>query len=87
MVRHIQSQDRTSPRRQLGSHPSTQRVSGLTFLASIIAVDVLFSVFSFVRCVQFSADGKYLATACDQTVQVYDTRTGSKTRFGSRGAF
>jgi len=34
---------------------------------------------SFVFCVCFSADGKYLATGCEDTAQIYDTETGVKT--------
>jgi glucose repression regulatory protein TUP1 len=34
---------------------------------------------SVVCCVRFSADGKYLATGCNRTAQIYDTRTGAKT--------
>jgi len=29
--------------------------------------------------VRFSADGKYLATGCNRTAQIYDTKTGAKT--------
>ena len=29
-------------------------------------------------CVRFSADGKYLATGCNRTAQIYDTKTGQK---------
>ncbi|KAF9023341.1 WD40 repeat-like protein [Hymenopellis radicata] len=32
-----------------------------------------------VCCVQFSADGKYLATGCNRTAQIYDVKTGQKT--------
>ncbi|KAJ7697653.1 WD40-repeat-containing domain protein [Mycena rosella] len=32
-----------------------------------------------VCCVQFSADGKYLATGCNRTAQIYDVKTGVKT--------
>ena len=39
------------------------------------------SVFSVVACVRFSADGKYLATGCNKTAQIYDTGTGTKTWF------
>ena len=42
----------------------------------------MFSAFSYVRCVQFSADGEYLATACEWTAQIYDTKTGAKIWFG-----
>ncbi|KAJ7281959.1 chromatin associated protein [Mycena rebaudengoi] len=32
-----------------------------------------------VCCVQFSSDGKYLATGCNRTAQIYDVQTGHKT--------
>ncbi|BEI79920.1 hypothetical protein CcaverHIS002_0104490 [Cutaneotrichosporon cavernicola] len=32
-----------------------------------------------VCCVKFSNDGKYLATGCNRTAQIYDTKTGAKT--------
>ena len=32
-----------------------------------------------VCCVRFSADGKFLATGCNRTAQIYDTKTGAKT--------
>ncbi|KIL58731.1 hypothetical protein M378DRAFT_170285 [Amanita muscaria Koide BX008] len=34
---------------------------------------------SVVCCVRFSSDGKYLATGCNSTAQIYDTKTGAKT--------
>jgi WD40 repeat protein len=34
---------------------------------------------SVVCCVRFSADGKFLATGCNRTAQIYDTKTGTKT--------
>jgi glucose repression regulatory protein TUP1 len=34
---------------------------------------------SVVCCVRFSSDGKYLATGCNRTAQIYDTKTGVKT--------
>lgn len=33
---------------------------------------------SVVCCVRFSNDGKYLATGCNRTAQIYDTLTGFK---------
>lgn len=33
---------------------------------------------SVVCCVQFSQDGRYLATGCNQTAQIFDTATGQK---------
>ncbi|KAG6857060.1 hypothetical protein H0H87_010025 [Tephrocybe sp. NHM501043] len=33
---------------------------------------------SVVCCVQFSLDGKYLATGCNRTAQIYDVKTGVK---------
>jgi len=42
----------------------------------------VFSAFSIVTSVRFSADGKYLATGCYDTAQIYDTETGAKTWFG-----
>lgn len=34
--------------------------------------------FSVVCCVRFSADGRYLATGCNRTAQIYDVKTGHK---------
>ncbi|KIK68449.1 hypothetical protein GYMLUDRAFT_215061 [Collybiopsis luxurians FD-317 M1] len=34
---------------------------------------------SVVCCVRFSADGRYLATGCNRTAQIYDVKTGFKT--------
>ncbi|KAF8218728.1 WD40 repeat-like protein [Tricholoma matsutake] len=33
---------------------------------------------SVVCCVQFSSDGRYLATGCNRTAQIYDVKTGAK---------
>lgn len=35
---------------------------------------------SVVCCVRFSNDGQYLATGCNRTAQIYDTKTGAKTQ-------
>ncbi|KAL1742323.1 WD40-repeat-containing domain protein [Schizophyllum fasciatum] len=47
----------------------------------VIDVDILhtFPHASVVCCVQFSADGKYLATGCNRTAQIYELKTGQKT--------
>ena len=43
------------------------------FLTSILLL-----LSSVVCCVQFSADGRYLATGCNHTTQIFDVRTGVK---------
>ena len=43
--------------------------------------DALFLIFSVVCCVQFSKDGQYLATGCNHTANIYDTKTGSRIWF------
>ena len=44
--------------------------------------DDVFSAFSSVYCVRFSADGEYLTTAFRNAAQIYDTKTGAKIWFG-----
>jgi WD40 repeat protein len=34
-----------------------------------------------VCCVRFSNDGQLLATGCNRTAQIYDTKTGQKTQY------
>ncbi|KAF8320380.1 WD40 repeat-like protein [Clavulina sp. PMI_390] len=41
---------------------------------------------SVVCCVRFSADGKYLATGCNRTAQIYDTKTGARTVLADEAA-
>jgi len=36
---------------------------------------------SVVCCLRFSADGKFLAAGCNRSAQIYDVKTGTKTRF------
>jgi len=37
-----------------------------------------FTFSSVVCCVSFSADGRYLATGCNRTTQIFDVQTGGK---------
>jgi len=48
-------------------------------VADIVFFSFLFFCDSVVCCVRFSADGKFLATGCNRTAQIYDTKTGQKT--------
>ena len=48
-------------------------------MADVVFFTFLFSCDSVVCCVRFSADGKFLATGCNRTAQIYDTKTGQKT--------
>ena len=49
--------------------------SGL-FIAILMAVR--FPDYRVVCCVQFSADGRYVATGCNRTAQIFDVQTGQK---------
>ena len=44
-----------------------------------LTVEIFNIVCSVVCSVKFSPDGKYLATGCNRTAQIYDTKTGAKT--------
>lgn len=53
-------------------NPKVERVLDVTLIHTLTHESV-------VCCVRFSADGKYLATGCNRTAQIYDTKTGVKT--------
>ncbi|KAH6906679.1 WD40 repeat-like protein, partial [Coprinopsis sp. MPI-PUGE-AT-0042] len=74
----------------MASLPGEYRKEGLDWYAMFnprmkskggLDVDLVHTLIheSVVCCVRFSHDGKYLATGCNRTVQIYDTRTGQKT--------
>jgi glucose repression regulatory protein TUP1 len=53
-------------------NPKVKRVLDVSLVHTLMHESV-------VCCVRFSADGKYLATGCNRTAQIYDTKTGAKT--------
>ncbi|KAF8066003.1 WD40-repeat-containing domain protein [Lyophyllum atratum] len=53
-------------------NPNAKRVLDVSLVHTLMHESV-------VCCVRFSADGKYLATGCNRTAQIYDTKTGAKT--------
>ncbi|KAL1689826.1 WD40-repeat-containing domain protein [Schizophyllum commune] len=53
-------------------NPNTKRVLDVSLKHSLIHETV-------VCCVRFSADGKFLATGCNRTAQIFDVQTGRKT--------
>ena len=73
----IQPKSQESARRPTGASVNAREVCvpGPSFLSK--SFDGSFSV---VCCVKFSSDGKYLATGCNKTAQIYDTKTGAKIR-------
>ncbi|KAJ7263135.1 WD40-repeat-containing domain protein [Mycena haematopus] len=52
-------------------NPKVKRALDVSLLHSFIHETV-------VCCIQFSGDGKYLATGCNRTAQIYDVQTGRK---------
>ncbi|OAX40179.1 WD40 repeat-like protein [Rhizopogon vinicolor AM-OR11-026] len=52
--------------------PKVKRVLDVSLMHTLMHESV-------VCCVRFSADGKYLATGCNRTTQIYDVKTGVKT--------
>ncbi|PWN51757.1 WD40 repeat-like protein [Violaceomyces palustris] len=53
-------------------NPKVKRVLDVNLVHTFIHESV-------VCCVRFSADGKFLATGCNRSAQIYDTKTGAKT--------
>ncbi|KAF9237359.1 WD40-repeat-containing domain protein [Melanogaster broomeanus] len=53
-------------------NPKVKRVLDVSLVHTLMHESV-------VCCVRFSADGKFLATGCNRTAQIYDTKTGAKT--------
>ncbi|KAH0578297.1 hypothetical protein H2248_003923 [Termitomyces sp. 'cryptogamus'] len=53
-------------------NPGVKRVLDVSLVHNLMHESV-------VCCVRFSHDGKYLATGCNRTAQIYDTKTGTKT--------
>lgn len=53
-------------------NPKVKRVLDVSLVHTVMYESV-------VCCVRFSADGKFLATGCNRTAQIYDTKSGQKT--------
>lgn len=51
--------------------PTAKRVLDIGLVHTLVHESV-------VCCVKFSQDGKWLATGCNKTVQIFDTKTGVK---------
>lgn len=76
MVRRLESEEQEEPGCFPGAYARAREVGRverggdvrLTFFRSVVC------------CVRFSSDGQYLATGCNRTAQIYDTKTGAKTQ-------
>ncbi|KIL60563.1 hypothetical protein M378DRAFT_83569, partial [Amanita muscaria Koide BX008] len=53
-------------------NPKVKRVLDVQLVHNLVHESVVCGV-------RFSSDGKYLATGCNRTAQIYDTKTGAKT--------
>jgi len=49
-----------------------------TFFCLLILPPIAVVVNSVVCCVQFSADGRFVATGCNRTAQIFDVQTGHR---------
>eukprot|EP01089_Gocevia_fonbrunei_P001566 TRINITY_DN1145_c0_g1_i5.p1 TRINITY_DN1145_c0_g1~~TRINITY_DN1145_c0_g1_i5.p1 ORF type:complete len:503 (-),score=116.97 TRINITY_DN1145_c0_g1_i5:163-1536(-) len=55
----------------VGFHPSAPKTLSIDLEHTLVHSSV-------VCCVRFSKDGKYLATGCNKSAQIYDAKTGNK---------
>jgi WD40 repeat protein len=80
LVRIVESKGEEAVGCQLGAHVGAREVRALpppTFTQAPLMP--FYRLDSVVCCVKFSFDGKFLATGCNRTAQIYDTTTGQKT--------
>jgi WD40 repeat protein len=75
MVRSVESGGATQARSR---HESAAHASPRIVCCSSRFLGSLLMFFRVVCCVRFSKDGRFLATGCNRTAQVYDARTGAK---------